>query len=450
MTQLRSRPISHRRLARQTGQALVYGLFVLISGLAALFFMFNTGQLTAEKTKLVNTADAVAYSAAVMHARALNFDAYTNRALIANEVLVAQMVSVASWLEYADEHSQRVGPLNCTTYYSVPFWVGVLRYELLCAFMAIPMTAQPVIQGAEQVFNGVVSVAMGMTELSKVALQASQGAMYLAFLPARNQVMKQVAEANYAGLGPVKVDTVPLADNFTLFDGGPFIQPYTGAQRTRFKEVEVNAANKDDFVSKRGWSDSGPNPCLFVLRGDAKHTSSTTLSNFDSWNATDDGNLRTEMLKWRGLSLRCRTISNYNLGDGRKSARASGGNWYYSGVPNFYDLSTAALGYVSTNADAKKRDPRLQFAIRLTRADSDQRTSNGASPVKQTGQMAIYQGAQAKNLMAAVSSSEVYFERTTPRAGAVEQASLFNPYWQAHLIGNSTAVRAAATALQGP
>jgi hypothetical protein len=86
---------------RQRGQALIYGLFILIGGLASLFFLFNTGQLTREKTKLTNTADAVAYAAGVLHARALNFDAYSNRALVANEVLVAQMVSLSSWAQYA-------------------------------------------------------------------------------------------------------------------------------------------------------------------------------------------------------------------------------------------------------------------------------------------------------------------------------------------------------------
>lgn len=429
----------------------MYGLFVLISGLAALFFMFNTGQLIAEKTKLVNTADAVAYSAAVMHARALNFDAYTNRALIANEVLIAQMVSVASWLEYADEHSQRVAPLNCQTpYYSVPGALLLDRYTPLCYLMAWQFV-QATLSPAESAFDGVTTVAMGLTETAKVALQASQVAMFAAFLPARKQVMDQVADANYAGLGAVKVDTVPLQDNYTLFDGGPFIKRYSGSERTRFKQVEVSAANRDTFVSGRGWSDATPGGCLWVLRGDAHHTASTTLNGFDNWSAADDGNLRTQILKWRGLSLRCRTINNYNLGDGRKSARSSGGNWYYSGVPSFYDLSTAALGYVSTNADPAKHEPRLQFAIRLTRADSEQRTSSGTSSVKQTGQMDIYHGDQAKNVMAAVSSSEVFFERTTPRPGTQkEQASLFNPYWQAHLISNSSTVRAAAVALQQP
>ena len=71
-------PAANRK--RQQGQALIYGIFVLIGSLTGLFFLFNTGQLASEKTKLVNTADAVAYSAGVMHARALTLEtAYLNK-----------------------------------------------------------------------------------------------------------------------------------------------------------------------------------------------------------------------------------------------------------------------------------------------------------------------------------------------------------------------------------
>lgn len=427
---------------------MIYGLFMLIAGLAALFFLFNTGQMTAEKTKLVNTADAVAYSAAVMHARVLNFDAYTNRALIANEVMVAQTVSVASWLEYAKEHTERVPPLNCLTIYSVPAVLVMRKYAPLCALMAYPAAATA-INLASGAFDALSTGTMAATEVAKVALQASQATMFAAFLPARHKVMQQVADANYAGRGVVKVTPAPLLDNYSVFDGGPFIKRYSGNERARFKEVEVAAANKDPFVSTRGWTDESVAGCIIVLGGKASHTASTTLSNYDNWSARDDGAFRTEIWEFRFPRFRCRTKSSYNLGDGRKSARPSGGNWYYSGVPSFYDLSTAALGYVSTNSDVKKRDPRLQFAVRLTRDKAELRTSAGSSQVKQTGRMDIYQGAEAKDLMAAVSSSEVFFERTSPRAyGGKEQASLFNPYWQAHLIANSPTVRAAAVALQ--
>ena len=65
---------------------MVYGIFVVFSALIALFFLFNTGQLSREKTKLVNTSDAGAYSAGVMNARTLNYEAYANRAMLANIV----------------------------------------------------------------------------------------------------------------------------------------------------------------------------------------------------------------------------------------------------------------------------------------------------------------------------------------------------------------------------
>ncbi|MBJ7311689.1 pilus assembly protein TadG-related protein [Rugamonas sp. CCM 8940] len=429
------------RRARQTGQALVYGLFVLIAGLVALFFMFNTGQLTAEKTKLVNTADAVAYSAAVMHARALNFDAYTNRALMANEVLAAQMVSVSSWLEYAVEHSESVTPLNCLTYYSVPLVLVMSKYELLCAFLSVP-TVPAGLEGLQQVVDGVAPVAMAVSELAKAALQTSQLTMYASFLPARQQLLRQVADANYAGIGPVKVDTVPLLDNYSLFDGKPFIAPYNGNDRTRFKDAETRAAYKDGFVAGRNWDSRSPWPCIpGLVRGIANRSGSTALQGFDDWTASDSAYFRTERM--RGWLLKCRGNS-MSLGDGYRSAK----DWGYSGVPNFFDLSSVALGYTPDNTDVNKRDPRLKFAIRLTRANTDAATSTGTSQVKPSGRMEVFQGAEAKGVMAAVSSSEVYFERMAPNPQGKELPSLFNPYWQAHLIATPPAVLAAAVALQ--
>lgn len=450
MIVLRTRMPASASRNRQRGQALVYGLFVLVTGLAALFFMFNTGQLTAEKTKLVNTADAVAYSAAVMHARALNFDAYTNRALVANEVTIAQMVSLSSWIEYAEQHVQSVPPLDCYTYYSVPIALVLVKYEPLCALMSYPPVAA-YIAPVRQFVDGAAQVTVVASEVAKVALQAAQVTMFATFLPARKQLMQQVADANYAGMGPVKVDTIPLLDNFTLFDGQPFISRYSGQDRTRFKEVEVKAATDDHFISQRSWHDSSPWSCNMVLpRGVVDHTSNTTLNGFDGWSANDQAGLHSELKTWRRWRLQCRTQSSYPLGSGSKSARTSGGDWYYSGVPSFFDLSTKALDYTSDNSDPAKRDPRLRFAIRITRAENDVRTSSGTSPVKPTGPMDVYQSAAAKNVMAAVSTSEVYFERTADRTRDTlkEQASLFNPYWQAHLIDTPAATKAVALALQ--
>jgi Putative Flp pilus-assembly TadE/G-like len=82
---------------RERGQALVFSLFAALLVILGLFTLFNMGELSIEKVKLQNTADAAAYSAMVAEARDYNFSAYMNRAMVVNQVAVAQFVGLTSW-----------------------------------------------------------------------------------------------------------------------------------------------------------------------------------------------------------------------------------------------------------------------------------------------------------------------------------------------------------------
>jgi hypothetical protein len=438
-------PNAFRPRRTQRGQALVYGLFMLVCGLVALYFVFNTGQLTLEKTKLVNTADAVAYSAGVLHARALNFDAYTNRALMANEVMIAQAVSLASWIEYAEGHTKGVKPLLCYQMYSVPVGLALTEYAPLCYALSYPPGAMAV-EYADTAIQKVAEGTVRLSELARKNLQLAQATMFFTLVPARSALMNEVAEANYRGNGSVSVDPVPLTDQWLMFDGGPFVKRYSGDERERFKEAAVTAAHRDDFVAGRSWNSRSPWPCS-IPRGDADRKGGTTLQGYDDWKAQDSAHLKVESWHIHTFSMGCETDADYKLGSGSQSAA----DWGYSGVPNFYDLSEKALAYSPSAADPGKRDPRLKFSIRLTRSAGDQRTSRGTSTVRPGGQMAIYAGAQAGGVMAAVATSEVYFERPpgAPRSpDQAELASLFNPFWHVRLSGNSAADLAKAVALQ--
>jgi len=430
---------------RQRGQALIYGLFFIVTGLAALFFLFNTGQLSSEKTKLVNTADAVAYSAGVMHARALNFDAYTNRALMANEVMIAQMVSLSSWVQYAEGHVQAVPAMACYTQYSVPVGLALIEYIPLCYALSY-VVGEVAVQAARQVVDVVAPVVVAASELAKVNLQLAQVTMFATFLPARANLMQQVADANYLNDGVVRVDTIPLTDNFVSFEGQPFIQRYSGDDRTRFREAELTAAHRDQFVRDRSWSSRSAWGCIpFIPSGRAERTGSTDLVGFDEWRAEDQAALQIQIYRIRLFGRSgCRTTASYDLG----SATQSSDDWSYSGVPNFFDLSDRALAYTSGNPDPEKRDPRLKFAIRLVRSKTEARTSAGTSAIKPTGRLAVFDGAEAGNVMAAVGTSEVYFARPPRADGREESASLFNPYWQVRLTENSVADLALARGLQ--
>jgi hypothetical protein len=90
------------RVASASGQALVPALLFLLVGCIGLYVAFNSFQMTSAKIKLQNTADAAAYSAAVLQARDYNFSAYTNRAMIANQVTAAQVVALKSWIDELD------------------------------------------------------------------------------------------------------------------------------------------------------------------------------------------------------------------------------------------------------------------------------------------------------------------------------------------------------------
>jgi len=84
-------------MRHQRGQAavLVY-IFATVLVLAALS-LFRTGRLTSDKMELQNAADALAYGVSTVEARDLNFAAYTNRAMVANEVAIGQAIGMASW-----------------------------------------------------------------------------------------------------------------------------------------------------------------------------------------------------------------------------------------------------------------------------------------------------------------------------------------------------------------
>ena len=132
-------------------------------------------------------------------------------------------------------------------------------------------------------------------------------------------------------------------------------------------------------------------------------------------------------------------------------ATATSDSWDYSGLPNFYELSDDAL---------KQDDPRLKFAIRVRRAVGETVTSEGRSAVVGTPRLNAYRAQPAGGReLAAVSASEVFFERegdvkdntygSEPKLNRPREiGSLFNPFWQVHLIQSDADIRK-AQALQG-
>jgi len=469
-SRLRGWPAVKSKKAQQ-GQALVYGLFVLMGGLAAFFFLFNTGQLSTEKTKLVNTADAVAYSAGVMNARALNFQAYTNRAMLANTVAIAQLVSLSSWIRY-ENNLAALGSSALDPKF-LPF------YPSYYAAVAGSYVSFPLVQG------GVLEALEVASDDVNKALQSAQSMIYAGLQVARAKVMQQVVDANYQNDGSVTLDLIPL----TLVEFLAFSRRYTGDERKRFKEVALKSANLDSFVPKRSWTLVGLyGDCNFIKRDVLTRRGGTELLGFDEWKAIDSlSEHRWVPSSWYDMFCRANIEIPYGWGgqSGSKgmsteidadpthydnsvvvnagstaAAFTTSSTWNYSGIPSFYDLSDTEM----TNA-ATKNDPRLKFAIRLRRSINQTMTSEGRSAIKQSSSPSHKLGLNEYHAMpaggsemVAVGASEVYFQRppTQDRQNIYgksigkpnEIGSLFNPYWQVRLIGSPDSIKKAQL-LQG-
>ncbi len=444
----------------QQGQALIYGIFVMVGGLAALFFLFNTGQLTREKTKLVNTADAVAYSAGVMNARALNYEAYTNRAMVANTVAIAQLVSLSSWVQYVD------------TLAIFGFTVAnPIKYSAFFPSYIAAQSASGVVDP-----DDLKNIAEISDNIIRNALMNAQQVAYIGLIPTRQQVMNDVATANYNNDGLVTVEQLTLpADDFP-----GFVTRYSDSERTRFAAVAKISAFRDNFLPKRSWTLPG----LYSDCGGATASGrvdfltrrgGTELIGFDEWKAMDTLSEKRWVPKNKTDAL-CSRLDESPVGWGAQTAAdspsldldpthydysvpvnpassalaiVSSNAWSYSGLPNFYDLSENALS---------KDDPRLQFAVRVLRNKNQTLSSEGRSAFTNGTRLNTYKADTAGgNHLVAVSASEVFFQRP---AGAQDNeygneigkpreiGSLFNPYWQVRLIRSTDSITQ-AQALQG-
>ena len=91
---------------------MVFVVLFLPVVVLSLVFLYKAGRITSEKMELQNAADAAAFSVAVVEARDLNYMAYTNRAMVANEVAIGQLVGLASWARHWRSFSDYIRAYN--------------------------------------------------------------------------------------------------------------------------------------------------------------------------------------------------------------------------------------------------------------------------------------------------------------------------------------------------
>jgi hypothetical protein len=437
--------------AGQEGQALPLAMVLLVAVAAIVFFMFNSGQLTQEKLRLTNTADAVAYSAGVFEARILNYDAYTNRAIIANEIAIGQAVGLASWGKYVETTAKNIRP-----YIRLIPYVGQYLAEMLNRLRTVM-----------DYFTEAVSYTIPIHDAAIQALARSQTLMHgpgdSVALSNRWLVMERVARENDP---EARLDQRLLADDFR-----GFTQRYSSKEeRTRMGQVVHDS--REAFLRSRNWDFSLVLLCSGIRL--ARRGSAELIDLTEGWKSMDTLSIHVyRMRRFRcGSSERAigygTAFSQDELDDDeysyagsrttnpRASDRADSSEGIANGfdpapysiaggaIPEFQELSESAL---------KQDDPRTHITVRMTKPRQSQRYSGGNSIIQPAGRLDLYQGALVGDESAAIARAEVYFERpdgSNPlHPGREELGSLFNPYWQTRLAPIPASERIAAQRRQG-
>ncbi len=463
--------------ALQSGQALVLALVFLTMGAAGLLQLFNGGQLIHEKTRLTNAVDAAAYSGAVVQARAFNFLAYTNRAVLAHQVAMAHAVTLASWAKFGDTQAKQLARSNPPS-----SLIGGLFGPAHGRGYAGARGLAGVDSQATWNSGALARAFAEHDRLVHEVLVRAQVAVQQSLEQTRDAAMRSVLAANYDGENVV-LDPHPISDSLP-----GFVTRYGGAARNRIKGM-VEQANKEyPFLGPRNHDRSSLIPtearCPW-LRHALRRRGSTTMQGFDGWSSLDTEAFHAlRSNKWIGCYYR-----EYPMGYGAVKSHAdlpdSGVEYVADPPENFADQdfwrwvrqstswdilagtgnplanSWAMAGQVqwsgrglpsyveiSDAGRSPQSSPSLRFAIRASRAQAALHTTDARAPKAGAGKLE-FKTLLAGNVMAAASAAETFYERPFARRdGRYERANLYQPYWQARLVSLSNAERERVRAMQ--
>lgn len=235
---------SYFKATHQYGQALVFTLvFTAAAGLVGLL-LFNSGMLANTKTQLQNAADAAAYSAGVLQARDHNFSAYTNRAMVANQVAVAQIVSLKSYLEDAADTHDRMEGIWLSFWSTVatfkPTWNLMLKYPIESIYSGFNSTAKIAVPILDKVIK-----------LFETAQEAHHVATVAAMVIVADEVIKRNDPLAKLSTGLFSAGNLAVHVNNWKAYTHQHSANDTSAEADRFADVVVSDKSTDGFTRNR-------------------------------------------------------------------------------------------------------------------------------------------------------------------------------------------------------
>lgn len=474
---------------KQKGQSLLWVLGFLATMAVTFAGVYSVGQTTSEKQKIVNAVDAAAYTGGMVEARALNLTAYANRAEIANEVFVAQMVSMESWVAYFKQTIKSFKTV-ANVLEKIPY-IGIV-FTIVKSILQVMETT---LNAAQQPLNVAVSAAITAvdTVYYKLAYQVTTTAIFVpgSMAKAAELAGKAVLAANVANQNgkidsaPEAIKTIPLlAINAYEWDKG--FKNYSkggtsigSAVDNRRNARDILLASRDQFSTERKGSNvpvfevlwgtaSLGIPCVFEIG--ASKDGPTLLKNYERWEAQDTSEYGFRIGSCKGASFgipygwgRATAAQNQSSGDPRYSPHSSAGSLAYSDGPKKHGgwAGVKALWDVDRDGSDNPKpsfnsgNEKLTFTIAAAKPKADIKNNESLNAMNRVAPSKLgspdlksdYEDGQ----IAAKASAKIFFARPARNNADITATSLFrndkhkeisnlyNPYWQVRLENVSLA-----------
>ena len=393
---------------RQQGQIAPIALFGVMIASAVLVLMYNAGSKVTEKTQVANAADAAAYSGAVWTARHLNFMAYTNRAMVANDIGVGHFVTYVSWVRYIDETIDYIEDFAQFIPYAGEYVeivkeivAEVREFTEESAEFAIPImdTWNATYRAAQ--FEAQASLALDhLDDLMQRTARAHDPQIRINDRNEFSAMPSVLRTALDARLLSQLANVPTFVERYSADDDDGSIEELIGSS------MRANGDTTRWIAGERGWRFNS------LMRQFRKQGSTSHSQSEDSadWEASDRLQSRKRDLtgwgSWRSIGPTA-------------DASASEFDDDYAGVPNYYNVSGDPGMHTLTIAAIATRRQNTT-ANRTFQAVGTSGTSADAGAV-----------------IAAAAVANVEFRRPTEGFGSLgrgqEYSNLFNPFWEARL-----------------
>jgi len=451
----------------QNGQVIPLTLVFLTALILSLWVLYDAGQVNIEKMKLQNNADASAYSTATIVARDLNFIAYTNRGMVANQVAIGQTIGLVSWVHHMDQFAENLDTLG-DILQIVPYVGEIIN--------AITSALESMMDAAQSTIESFAKIMVPINDTVIEAISAGQATYHYASLLAAAEVLSDVTAANdpkarqvaaVGGVSMVSVATMIQQLNSMIGTqqiARPSAYSYSSSndyQKKRFEEFQsIVIASEDPFTFRRSYDyipRTGFGLEIWLPKYGGSEFKASTGSDGKykyQWTAMDDaslwtfidlgifGTIKTEApVGWGAAhALNSGSGSWYSYSSNRNKSLYGKGAWKnrnaaylassYDGSDNISGVRNGGLRrFFDFKEDGTGYDAGPAVTILLSKNDTDLQTqramdqNNANFHVNATNNSDVYveqYGGPASDQITALSKAEPYFYRPVEKNGSID------------------------------